>query len=189
MNWLGGRDSNPDTVVQRAVHVLWCVSVRSGLFPFPRSALRFAPVSSGVFVCRVSHRVSGDGLKRGHTPSSQIREKLQQPTGFIWIVWAHDFVDRLRGDWSVSPSRGDGWNRDTSVAAIPEAVDRRSRLLHREATRRYLRRTPAGAMPFAGQPAPPALVVYHLRDRPGSSGGASDAAESIAQAYLRGAPR
>ncbi len=28
-NWLGGRDSNPDTVVQRSVHRRRCASVRS----------------------------------------------------------------------------------------------------------------------------------------------------------------
>jgi hypothetical protein len=31
-NWLGGRDSNPDNVVQRAVNELRPMSVRSGLF-------------------------------------------------------------------------------------------------------------------------------------------------------------
>ena len=30
--WLGGRDSNPDNVVQRAVNGLRLVSFRSGLF-------------------------------------------------------------------------------------------------------------------------------------------------------------
>jgi hypothetical protein len=42
--WLGGRDLNPDNVVQRAVNVF-----------------RFALVGSGLFLCGMSHCVSGRG--------------------------------------------------------------------------------------------------------------------------------
>jgi integrase len=60
-SWLGGRDLNPDNVVQRAVNVRRLVLFRSGLLRVSGPALRFAPVGSGVFLCRVSHCVSGYG--------------------------------------------------------------------------------------------------------------------------------
>ena len=58
VDWLGGRDSNPDNVVQRAVKVFGFAPVRSGLLRLSRPALRFAHVRSGVFLCRMSHCVS-----------------------------------------------------------------------------------------------------------------------------------
>src|SRR5262245_17712525 len=45
--WLEGRDSNPDTVVQRAVLAFRSASVRSGLLRFSRSPLRFASLRFG----------------------------------------------------------------------------------------------------------------------------------------------
>src|SRR5262245_6782084 len=45
--WLEGRDSNPDTVVQRAVLAFRSASVRSGLLQFSRSPLRFASLRFG----------------------------------------------------------------------------------------------------------------------------------------------
>jgi hypothetical protein len=70
--WLGGRDSNPDNVVQRAVNVFRFALVRSVLLRFSLPALRFALVRSGLFLCRMSHCVSGRGpryevwLRIGH---------------------------------------------------------------------------------------------------------------------------
>jgi hypothetical protein len=58
-NWLGGRDSNPDTVVQRAVNLRRCASVLSVLPRFSPPTLRFAHVPSGLFLRRMSHCVSG----------------------------------------------------------------------------------------------------------------------------------
>jgi hypothetical protein len=58
-DWLGGRDSNPDNVVQRAVNVFRFALVRSVLLGFSPPALRLALVRSGLFLCRMSHCVSG----------------------------------------------------------------------------------------------------------------------------------
>jgi hypothetical protein len=81
--WLGGRDSNPDNVVQRAVHGLPYASVRSVLGRFARDAsgpLRSISVRSRAACLIVSHpplaisdRLSSDrGLRtdRAHSPSS-----------------------------------------------------------------------------------------------------------------------
>jgi hypothetical protein len=57
--WLGGRDSNPDTVVQRAVNVCRRVPFRSDLLWCSRPAQRCAHGCSGVFLRRMSHTVSG----------------------------------------------------------------------------------------------------------------------------------
>ena len=58
-NWLGGRDSNPDTVVQRAVNGFRSVSLRSVLFQFSELLLQWVPVHSALFTREMSHRVSG----------------------------------------------------------------------------------------------------------------------------------
>jgi len=58
-SWLGGRDSNPDNVVQRAVNVFRYALVRSVLLRPSPPAFRFALVRSGLFLCRMSHCVSG----------------------------------------------------------------------------------------------------------------------------------
>ena len=57
--WLGGRDLNPDNVVQRAVKVFRYALVRSVLLRFSPPTLRFALVRSGLFLCEMSHGVSG----------------------------------------------------------------------------------------------------------------------------------
>ena len=57
-DWLGGRDSNPDTVVQRAVSGLRFASVRSVLFRFSRSPLRFAVLRFGALPRNLSLCVS-----------------------------------------------------------------------------------------------------------------------------------
>jgi integrase len=62
-NWLGGRDSNPDNVVQRAVTALRSVRVCSGLFGFSSLSLQCVPVCSGVFTHKMSQCVSG-GARR-----------------------------------------------------------------------------------------------------------------------------
>jgi len=59
MNWLGGRDLNPDNVVQRAVNIGLCALVPSVSLRFSHPSLLCAPVRSGLFLCRVSHPVSG----------------------------------------------------------------------------------------------------------------------------------
>jgi len=56
--WLGGRDLNPDTVVQRAVNGLRSVPVCSVLFQFSTSPLRCVPFRSAVFPHKMSHCVS-----------------------------------------------------------------------------------------------------------------------------------
>jgi hypothetical protein len=56
--WLGGRDSNPDNVVQSHVNVLRCALVCSGWLWFSRPALRFALVRSGLLSCAPVQRVS-----------------------------------------------------------------------------------------------------------------------------------
>jgi hypothetical protein len=57
-SWLGGRDLNPDNVVQRAVNVLRCAPVRSVFLGFSQSPLRSALVSFPVFTHKMSHCVS-----------------------------------------------------------------------------------------------------------------------------------
>ena len=59
LGWLGGRDSNPDTVVQRAVNGLRSVPVRSVLFEFSALPLQCAPLRSALFTHKMSHCVSG----------------------------------------------------------------------------------------------------------------------------------
>jgi len=59
MVWLGGRDSNPDNVVQRAVNGLRSVPARSVLFQFSALPLRSAPLRSALFTHKMSHCVSG----------------------------------------------------------------------------------------------------------------------------------
>jgi len=39
-SWLGGRDSNPDNVVQRALNGFWSVPVRSGLLDSSAGSLQ-----------------------------------------------------------------------------------------------------------------------------------------------------
>jgi hypothetical protein len=57
--WLGGRDSNPDNVVQRVVNGLRSGPVRSVLFQFSASALRCVPLRSAMFTPQMSLCVSG----------------------------------------------------------------------------------------------------------------------------------
>ena len=57
--WLGGRDSNPDNLVQRSVLGLRSAPVCSVLFGFSRSNLRSAPVGSRLLLHKVSQSVSG----------------------------------------------------------------------------------------------------------------------------------
>ncbi len=64
-DWLGGRDLNPDNVVQRAVNVRRCAPVLSVLLRLSPLALRFAHVGSGLFLRRMSHSVSGRALRSG----------------------------------------------------------------------------------------------------------------------------
>jgi len=55
-----GRDSNPDTVVQRSVRGFWSASFRNGLLRFSRPRLKFASLRFGAISCRsslVSHLV------------------------------------------------------------------------------------------------------------------------------------
>jgi hypothetical protein len=59
VNWLGGRDSNPDNVVQRAASGLQCVSFRSVLFRFSVLGLRQVLFRSALFTRQRSHCVSG----------------------------------------------------------------------------------------------------------------------------------
>jgi len=56
--WLGGRDSNPATVVQRDVNVLRCALVCSGWLRFSRPGRRFALVRFGVLWFAPVQRVS-----------------------------------------------------------------------------------------------------------------------------------
>src|SRR4029450_6310467 len=75
--WLGGRDSNPDTVVQRTVDGVSSAPVRA----FSRGFLaitsgRLASVSL-TFLCSVSHRVSPRELV---PPSLQARLRPCLPT-------------------------------------------------------------------------------------------------------------
>jgi integrase len=66
-DWLGGRDSNPDNVVQRAVSAFRSASVRSVLLPFSRSPLRCASLRFAVLSCNLSLCVSPlrcDGSER-----------------------------------------------------------------------------------------------------------------------------
>src|SRR5262249_44650015 len=56
--WLGGRDSNPDTVVQRSVWGFWSASLRYGLLRFSRPPLRFASLRFDVVPCNLSLCVS-----------------------------------------------------------------------------------------------------------------------------------
>jgi len=70
-NWLGGRDSNPDNVVQRPMLGFSSALVGSCLLRFSQSPLRWALVCSGVFSCRMSQSVSlCDGKGQGR-PKSQ----------------------------------------------------------------------------------------------------------------------
>ena len=57
--WAGGRDSNPDHVVQRSALGLQSALVCAVLFRFSRPNLRSAPVGSGLFLHKASQSVSG----------------------------------------------------------------------------------------------------------------------------------
>ena len=58
-NALAGRQGfEPDTVVQRAVQVLRCVSFRAGLLQLLHRSLRFVHIRSRLLSCNMSHSVS-----------------------------------------------------------------------------------------------------------------------------------
>jgi hypothetical protein len=59
MDWLGGRDSNPDNVVQRAVKGLRSVTFRSVLLRSSELLLECAPDRSALFAHEMSQCVSG----------------------------------------------------------------------------------------------------------------------------------
>jgi hypothetical protein len=82
--WLGGRDLNPDTVVQRAVNGLRSVPVCSVLFQFSTSALRCGPFRSAVFPHKMSHCVSG------HTMCKSIVDDSSHP--------AYDLIRAIRDE-------------------------------------------------------------------------------------------
>jgi hypothetical protein len=69
-NWLGGRDSNPDNVVQRAVNGFRSVPVRSVLLAFSALLIHWPPLRSALFTHKMSHCVSGsEGNWSGHALS------------------------------------------------------------------------------------------------------------------------
>jgi hypothetical protein len=57
-DWLGGSDSNPDNVVQRAVHGCPCAPVRAVSLGVSRHHLASASGDFGALPCKTSHRVS-----------------------------------------------------------------------------------------------------------------------------------
>ena len=59
LSWLGGRDSNPDNVVQSAVHGLTWASVCSFSLGFSSAPFTWALVCSRPLLCSLSHCVSG----------------------------------------------------------------------------------------------------------------------------------
>ena len=82
VSWLGGRDSNPDTVVQRSVSGFRSASLRYGLLRSSPLPLRFASLRFGGFSCNSSLCVSplcrsvSDGLSEGgdSTKARQIKQ-------------------------------------------------------------------------------------------------------------------
>jgi len=57
-DWLGGRDSNPDTVVQRAANGFRSVPVHSVLFKSSALPLQYIALRSALFTHKMSHCVS-----------------------------------------------------------------------------------------------------------------------------------
>ena len=57
-NWLGGRDSNPDNVVQRAANGLRFVPVRAVSFQCSALSVRFVTLRFGLFTHKMSQTVS-----------------------------------------------------------------------------------------------------------------------------------
>ena len=62
--WLGGRDSNPDTVVQRAVNGFRSVPVHSVLFKYSALPFQYVALRSALFTHKMSHCVSGSDKPR-----------------------------------------------------------------------------------------------------------------------------
>ena len=58
MSWLGGRDSNPDNVVQRALHGFRSAPVCAVLLRFSPHVVQSATVRFAALPCKVSHSVS-----------------------------------------------------------------------------------------------------------------------------------
>ena len=56
--WLGGRDSNPDNVVQRAANGLRFVPVRAVSFQCSALSVRFVTLRFGLFTHKMSQTVS-----------------------------------------------------------------------------------------------------------------------------------
>jgi len=86
--WLGGRDSNPDTVVQRAVSTFSCASFRSVSLRFSRSLLLCAYLRVGLRSCSLSlcvslhHAGEGNGSSALRWPAARhhtLRRALDLP--------------------------------------------------------------------------------------------------------------
>jgi len=97
---------NPDNVVQRAVNVLRCAPVRSVLLRLSQSRLRCRPVRSAVFLCRVSHCVSGS--------SSRVDA--------IWAVRLDKFSGNGPGLWLLLQQTYDLWHAERLLADDLERI-------------------------------------------------------------------